>query len=88
MNIALRLAAGAAMGVCFYGGLWLTVRALLTSAHPVLLSVASFWGRTLAVVGGFLLVANGRWTNAAAALAGFAAGRAIVGIVLRRERCT
>jgi len=87
MSIVFALAAGVALGMFFYGGLWLTVRALITSAHPVLLSVASFWGRTLAVVGGFLLVANGRWTSAVAALAGFIAGRAILSIVLRRERC-
>jgi F1F0 ATPase subunit 2 len=75
MNIVLALMAGIAIGVFFYAGLWLTVRQLLTTRHPVLLTVASFWGRTLLALAAFLLVMNGRWENALAALAGFALGR-------------
>lgn len=87
MNIVLAAAGGVALGIFFFGGLWMTVRALTTTAHPVLVSVASFWVRTLAVLGGFLLIMDGRWTNAVGAVAGFAIGRVVVSIVLRRERC-
>ena len=48
MNRSLRFAlmAGIALGVFFYGGLWLTVRRLLMTRHPVLLTLGSFCVRT------------------------------------------
>lgn len=75
MNIFVSLMAGIAIGVFFYAGLWLTVRWLLVTRHPVLLTLASFCGRTLIALAGFLYVMNGRWENGLAALAGFGLGR-------------
>lgn len=71
-------AAGLALGVIFYGGLWITVRALASAHHPAILSVSSLALRMAVVLAGFLLLTRGRWQNAAACLIGFAAGRAAV----------
>lgn len=76
MSLLLAVISGFAIGVFFYAGLWLTVRWMLVTRHPVWLTVASFWVRTLVTIAAFLLVMNGRWENALAALAGFALGRA------------
>lgn len=80
--------AGIVIGIFFYGGLWLTVRALITSRHPVLLSLASFWTRTVIALAGILLAAQGRWQGAVACLAGFALGRGAVSLLLNRRRAT
>jgi F1F0 ATPase subunit 2 len=74
----LLLLAGAGMGVIFYGGLWLTVRALAESPHPVLMAVASFWGRTAVVVAGLALLMGRRWQNAIVCLVGFVAARLLL----------
>jgi F1F0 ATPase subunit 2 len=72
---ALVLLAGFALGILFYGGLWLTVRALPKSRHSILLALASFWGRTGLVIGGMLLAMDTTWQRALICLAGFAMAR-------------
>jgi F1F0 ATPase subunit 2 len=69
------LLAGFALGIIFYGGLWLTVRALPKSRHAVLLALASFWGRTGLVIGGLLLAMDATWQRALVCLLGFALAR-------------
>jgi len=69
------LLAGAALGVVFFGGLWLTVRALPHSRHATLLALASYWGRTLLVVGGLLLAMDSSWQRALICLSGFTVAR-------------
>lgn len=71
--------AGFLLGLVFFGGLWWTVRALLGSRHPVLLTLASFWARTGLAVAGFLVVTGSRWENALLCLAGFLAARVLLG---------
>jgi F1F0 ATPase subunit 2 len=91
MNVLVSALAGIAIGVFFYGGLWFTVRHLVTTRHPVWLTLASFWGRTAVTLAAFLLVVNGRWENALAALAGFGLGRLLVSQLSRKggqPRCT
>lgn len=85
LSTLLSIAAGIVIGVFFYGGLWLTVRALMTARHPVLLSLASFWTRTVVALAGIVLVSNARWQNAVACLAGFALGRGVVSLLLNRR---
>ena len=75
LGFVLILLAGAALGVVFYGGLWLTVRALPTSRHAILLALASFWSRTLLVVGGLLLAMDTSWQRALICLLGFTVAR-------------
>ncbi|HYA18305.1 MAG TPA: ATP synthase subunit I [Bryobacteraceae bacterium] len=79
------LAAGIVLGLMFYGGLWMTVRSLMKTRHPVALSFSSYLLRALVAVTGFALAARGGWRNALACLAGFAVGRVIVS---RTVRCT
>jgi F1F0 ATPase subunit 2 len=69
------LLAGFALGIVFYGGLWLTVRALPKSGHALLLALASFWGRTALVVGGLFLAMDGTWQRALVCLVGFGMAR-------------
>lgn len=92
MNYVIVGAVGILLGVFFYGGLWFTIRALLTSPHPVLLTISSFWARTLVTLAGFLVAMNGRWQNAIVCLAGFGLGRLAVSLLLPRHeglpRCT
>jgi len=69
------LLAGFALGIIFYGGLWLTIRALPKSRHAVALALASFWGRTGLVIGGLLLAMDSTWQKALICLLGFALAR-------------
>lgn len=86
-----RLAAGVALGVLFYMGLWLTVRALLITRHPALLTVSSFWIRTLTLLASFLFLTQGRWQYALTCVVGFVVGRVAVTKSLRvpaaRTKC-
>jgi len=92
MNFFFALLGGVSIGIFFYGGLWLTVRALMTTRHPILLTFSSFWGRTLVALAGFLFFMGGVWQNAIACLVGFGLGRLIVSTFLPRAggstRCT
>jgi len=78
MILILCTLAGLALGVMFYGGLWMTVRRLLTTPHPVLLTLGSLIVRAGLTLAGFVLVTNGRWQNTVACLVGFAAARMVV----------
>jgi F1F0 ATPase subunit 2 len=69
------LLVGAGLGMVFFGGLLLTVRAARTSRYPAVVIVGSFWIRTAVVVGGFLWITGRRWQNAIVCLLGFAAAR-------------
>ncbi len=69
---------GFGLGVLFYGGLWVTLHALPGSRHPVILALASFWGRSALVVAGFVLATARRWQNAIVCLVGFLLARVAV----------
>jgi F1F0 ATPase subunit 2 len=87
--ILIPLLGGVALGIFFYGGLWLTVRSLPGSHHPALLTMGSLWGRTLAVLTGFFFLMDGRWENAVLGLFGFTLGRfAILKAQPRGPTCT
>lgn len=77
-SLPLALLAGFALGLLFYGGLWVTIRRFPKSRHPALLALVSFWGRTALVVAGLILVTAHRWQNAIAGLAGFLAARIVL----------
>lgn len=86
-----RMLAGMALGGFFYLGLWLTVRSLVTARHPVVLTVASFWIRTLVVLASFVYLMQGHWQYALACFTGFVMGRVAISIPLRvrevRAKC-
>ena len=71
--------AGFTLGIVFFGGLWLTVRALPKYRHPTLVIIGSFWGRTAFVLAGFVLAIDHRWQYAAASLIGFLIARFVLG---------
>ncbi len=66
---------GITLGVLFYGGLWITVRQLAVTRHPVSVTLVSLLVRMVMVLTGFLLVARGQWQNVLACLLGLAVGR-------------
>jgi F1F0 ATPase subunit 2 len=76
-------AAGAALGVIFFGGLWLTVRRGVSSVRPALWFLGSMVLRTSVTLAGFYFVAGGRWQRLVACLVGFIVARFVVMWLLR-----
>jgi F1F0 ATPase subunit 2 len=64
-------AGGAALGVLYFGGLWLTVRRLPASEHPATLLLGSFVVRAALAVGGFFLLLSDEPLRLAVALGAF-----------------
>ena len=77
-GFVLLVLAGFGLGILFYGGLWMTVRAIPKSPHPIVLTVASFWVRTGVVIAGLLLAMDGLWQRALASLVGFFLARLVL----------
>jgi len=78
LNLALPVVAGVALGLFYFGTLWLTVRRIQHSKHPQLLMVSSFWLRTGITVSGFYLVMAGSWHKLLAGVLGFLIMRQIM----------
>jgi F1F0 ATPase subunit 2 len=76
--LALALLAGFALGGFYFGGLWWTVQRLPASRSPGLLTLASFFGRTVVALAGFYFVSGGQWQRLLACLGGFVAARFIL----------
>lgn len=79
-SLALVLAsvAGAVLGTIFFGGLWWTVRKLVSSKQPALWLLASLLLRTSIVLAGFYLVSGSHWGRLLACLLGFVIARLLV----------
>lgn len=91
MSFLVSFAAGISIGLFFYVGLWLTVRALASARFGALIAFPSFLIRSAIALAGFLLAIDHEWQRAVIWIAGFAAARWIVGAVVARaggERCT
>lgn len=71
------LLAGLGIGLFYFGGLWLTVRAMPQMAHPAPIFLLSFVGRSVLSLFGFYLVMGGELSRALACLLGFILMRAI-----------
>jgi F1F0 ATPase subunit 2 len=78
MNELLALAAGAALGLIFFGGLWWTVRRAAASPAPALWFFASLMLRMSVVLWGFHVAGGGHWQRMLAALLGFSVARVVV----------
>jgi F1F0 ATPase subunit 2 len=76
--IPLCFGAGLAIGLFYFGGLWLTVSRLSTSRHPALLFAGSFIIRTLAAVGAIGLLSGGQWLLVAVCMLGFIIMRTVL----------
>jgi F1F0 ATPase subunit 2 len=72
------LVAGAAMGLFYFGGLWLTVNQLTTTNRPGLLFLVSFLVRTAVVLGAVYLVMGSQWERAAVVVLGFLLARLVM----------
>jgi len=70
--LILSLVAGILLGLFYFGGLWLTVKNLSVSRNPYVLTLGSFFGRTVISLFGFYLVARGgHWERLLVCLSGF-----------------
>jgi F1F0 ATPase subunit 2 len=83
INISLAAVAGLALGLFYFGGLWLTVRRITCSTRPALLMLASFVVRLLVTLCGFYLVMDGRWERLLACLSGFLVTRFVLTRIAR-----
>lgn len=80
----LAILGGFALGLFYFGGLWLTVRKGLFSPHPALLFMTSTLLRTAGVIGGFLLISSGNPVRLLFAVGGFVAAK-VTSIVFGRR---
>ena len=84
-QLVMALAAGAGVGVFYFGGLWLTVRRVARSRRPTLLTFGSFIVRAAAAVTVIVLIARIHWQLAVASMLGFVLARvALVGALRPR----
>ncbi|CAN5914321.1 ATP synthase subunit I [soil metagenome] len=74
---------GAALCAVFFGGLWWTVRAAVSSRVPALWFAGSLLVRTGVVLSGLYFVSGGDWRRLVVCLVGFFAARmAVTRVVL------
>jgi F1F0 ATPase subunit 2 len=83
IRLVLAALGGVAVGLLYFGGLWVTVRRLPTSRSPVVLTLVSFVGRLALVAVGFWVLMAGEPMRIGVALLGFLAVRIVL---VRRVR--
>ena len=66
---------GLVLGIIFFGGLWFTVRKLVTSKIPALWFLASFFLRVSITLIGFYYISSGSWQRLLVCVAGFITAR-------------
>jgi F1F0 ATPase subunit 2 len=69
---------GLLLGIVFFGGLWLTVKKIVSSEMQALWSLASFFIRLTIVLAGIYLVSAGRWQRMLVCLSGLIVARWLV----------
>jgi F1F0 ATPase subunit 2 len=69
--LALSFFMGALLGVFYFGGLWLTIKRLPHSQQPTILSLGSFFARSLVCILGFYLIIGSGIEALLLCLAGF-----------------
>lgn len=85
LNLVISLVAGVLIGVLFFGGLWWTVKKIVTSERPALWSMGSMWLRMITTMAGFHFVSQGSWERLLVCFLGFFLARLIVTHLTRRE---
>jgi len=70
--------AGLALGIVFFGGLWLTVRKAMSSKRPALWFITSLLVRSALVIGGLYFATGQQWQRILISLAGFILSRVLV----------
>ncbi|MFI4981875.1 MAG: ATP synthase subunit I [Nevskiales bacterium] len=76
--LALAVLEGGVLGAIFFGGLWWTVRQLVTARRPALLFFASLLLRMGIALAGFYFVGAGHWQRLLLCLLGFLLARLTV----------
>jgi F1F0 ATPase subunit 2 len=71
LMLAFMLAYGIALGIIYFGGLWLTLQRLTSARHPAILALGSFSVRSGACLFGFYLVSENGIDGIAYCLTGF-----------------
>jgi F1F0 ATPase subunit 2 len=85
--LILDLVAGIMLGILYFGGLWLTVKNLPASKNPYILTLGSFFCRTVISLFGFYLVARGgHWERLLVCLSGFILMKIFLVYRLRPEK--
>ncbi|QIZ72804.1 ATP synthase subunit I [Oxynema aestuarii] len=69
---------GFALGLFYFGSLWVTVRQLPTTQWPIQLIIGSLIGRLTIALLGFYLIIDGQWQRALLGLLGFILARFIL----------
>lgn len=77
-RLLIAFAGGIALGVLFFGGLWLTVRYFPRIAGGSLLVILSFVARAAIVLWGMYFLARGDWRAIVACLLGFLVARTVI----------
>jgi F1F0 ATPase subunit 2 len=78
VSLVLSFAAGAVLGAAYLYALWFSVQRLSQARRPGAWLISGAGLRTVAVVGAFYLVMDGRWERLLACLAGFVLVRLIL----------
>jgi len=73
--IILAFIVGLLLGTIFFGGLWFTVRKLVTSKIPALWFLGSFILRVSITLIGFYYISSGSWQRLLISVAGFITAR-------------
>lgn len=74
----LAFVAGISLGIIFFGGLWFTVKKIITAKIPALWVIGSFVLRIGIVLTGFYFISSGSWQRLVSCLIGFIAARFFV----------
>lgn len=69
---------GMVLGLFFFGTLWLTVRHVPRSRHPIAVVFGSLLGRMAVVLGAFYFLMDGGWQRPVACLVGFVVVRQVM----------
>ncbi len=77
-NMIVPFIVGLLLSILFFGGLWFTVKKLLTSEMTAMLMISSFIFRIGIVLVGFYFIGLDDWKNLIACLFGFMVGRFFV----------
>jgi F1F0 ATPase subunit 2 len=78
LSLGLAFAAGVGLGLCYFGGLWWTVRQLATVRHPALWLGGSFVVRAGVALIGFYVVLGGGAAQLMLCLLGFFVVRSVL----------
>ena len=78
LSLALALVTGVLLGGVFFGGLWWTVRKVVSSKQPAFWLLGSALLRMSIALAGFYFVAQGHWERLLVCLLGFVMARQIV----------